>query len=127
LSFKVLLIDDSRTMREVLKVYLMGGEYTFAEAESAELALVLLRTTEVDLIVADINMPGMNGIEFVHALRSDALPRVREVPVILVTGDKSEETVSRVRDAHPDAFLRKPLDAEKLLRTVELLLRVRTQ
>jgi len=123
----VLLIDDSRTMREVLKVYLMGGKFTFDEAESAERALEILRTANVDLIVADINMPGMNGIEFVQAVRSDPLRRVRNVPVVLVTGDKSEETVSRVRDAHPDAFLRKPLDAEKLLRTVELLLRVRAQ
>ncbi len=120
--YKVLIIDDSRTMREVLKVYLMGGKYEFIEAESATRALDVLKLVPVDLIIADINLPRMDGITFLHHVKESNLPRLRSVPVILVTGDKSEELQDRLRGAHADAFLQKPLDAERLVEVVERLL-----
>ncbi len=122
MPYKVLIIDDSRTMREVLKVYLMGGKYEFIEAESATRALDVLKLVPVDLIIADINLPRMDGITFLHHVKESNLPRLRSVPVILVTGDKSEELQDRLRGAHADAFLQKPLDAERLVEVVERLL-----
>ena len=118
----VLLIDDSRTMREVLKVYLMGGKYEFVEAESAARALDLLRTEPVEVVIADVNMPKMDGIQLLHALRRHEDPHVRGIPVILITGDKSEDVHARLKDAHADAFLQKPLRAESLVALVEQLL-----
>jgi two-component system chemotaxis response regulator CheY len=117
--FKVLLIDDSRTMRQVLKVYLMGRKYDFVEADGATRALDVLRTREIDLVIADVNMPKIDGIEFVKLVRASDLPRVATVPLILVTGDKSKEMQSRMSDAKADAFLTKPLDADRLVQLVE--------
>jgi two-component system chemotaxis response regulator CheY len=125
LPFKVLLIDDSRTMREVLKVYLMGGKYDFIEAENATRALDLLRLMRIDLVIADINMPKMDGIRFVQTLRHSDLPQLRTIPVILVTSDKSDETRDRARGSDANAFLPKPLDAHALVDVVERLIRDR--
>lgn len=119
---KILIIDDSRTMREVLKVYLMGGRYGFLEAESGARALDILRLELVELVIADINMPAMDGFAFVRAMRANLMPRVRTVPIILITSDKSEEIRDRVKDAHVDAFLGKPVDAGELVAAVEKIL-----
>jgi two-component system, chemotaxis family, chemotaxis protein CheY len=124
--FKVLLIDDSRTMRQVLKVYLMGRKYDFVEADGATRALDVLRTTEIDLVIADVNMPKIDGIEFVKLVRASDLPRVATVPLILVTGDKSKEMQARMSDAKADAFLTKPLDADRLVQLVEEFLAKRS-
>jgi CheY-like chemotaxis protein len=125
LARRVLLIDDSRTMREVLKVYLMGGKYEFEEAESAQRALEILRTTQVDLVIADINMPNMDGFELLEVIRSSELPTVRAVPIVLVTSDKTEAMKKRIRDSKADAFLQKPIQADRLVDTVERLVRER--
>jgi two-component system chemotaxis response regulator CheY len=118
----ILLIDDSRTMREVLKVYLMGGRFSFLEAETGAQALDLLRLGDVDLVIADINMPEMDGFQFVRAVRASNMARVRDVPIILVTSDKSEEVRQHVKDVHVDAFMQKPVSAGKLVACVEQLL-----
>jgi two-component system chemotaxis response regulator CheY len=120
--FQVLLIDDSRTMRQVLKVYLMGGKYEFIEADSATRALDLLRVMRIDLVIADVNMPRVDGIAFVEAVRASELPQVAEVPIILVTGDKSKEMHARILDAKANDSLTKPIDADRLLQIVERLL-----
>jgi two-component system chemotaxis response regulator CheY len=120
--FQVLLIDDSRTMRQVLKVYLMGGKYEFIEAESATRALDLLRVMRIDLVIADVNMPRVDGIAFVEAARASDLPQVAKVPIILVTGDKSKEMQARIMEAKADGSLTKPLDSDRLVQIVEGLL-----
>jgi two-component system chemotaxis response regulator CheY len=122
LPFQVLLIDDSRTMREVLKVYLMGGKYQFIEADSATRALDLLRVMRIDLVIADVNMPRVDGIAFVEAVRASELPHVAEVPIILVTGDKSKEMHARILEAKADDSLTKPIDEGRLNQIVERLL-----
>jgi two-component system chemotaxis response regulator CheY len=119
---KVLLIDDSRTMREVLKVYLMGGRYEFVEANTGSYALDVLRRERVDLVIADVNMPQMDGFQFVRAVRASNTSTVRSVPIILVTSDKSEHVRQQARDVHVDAFMQKPVSATKLLECVEKLL-----
>jgi two-component system chemotaxis response regulator CheY len=123
--YRVLLIDDSRTMREVLKVYLMGGQYEFVEAESALRALEILRVEQVDLIIADVKMPGMDGIEFLRTVRSNQKAGTRPPPTILITGDKSFDILSRAEEARPDALLHKPLSSDRLVQLVEELLRDR--
>jgi two-component system chemotaxis response regulator CheY len=123
MTHKVLLIDDSRTMRAVLKVYLMGGTYEFIEADSAARALDVLRVVTVDLIIADVNLPHMDGIAFVRHIRSSEQARLRDVPIIVITSDKSEDLPARSASAHADAFLTKPVQAEVLAETVARLVR----
>jgi two-component system chemotaxis response regulator CheY len=120
--FKVLLIDDSRTMREVLKVYLMGGKYEFVEADGAQRGLDLLRLLQIDLVISDVKMPRVDGIAFVQMVRASDRPHVATVPIILVTSDRSKEMQARLAEADADAFLIKPLDADRLCRVVAELI-----
>jgi two-component system chemotaxis response regulator CheY len=119
---QVLLVDDSQTMREIFKVYLMGGKYVFTEAATAARALQLLRLVKTDIVVADVNMPGMDGLEFVKQVRANERPEVRTVPVVLISGDKSQELGARAVAAGANAFLRKPVDAQQMVTLIEQLI-----
>jgi two-component system, chemotaxis family, chemotaxis protein CheY len=122
MSRQILLIDDSATMREILKVYLMGRGFSFIDCPGAARALEILASQHVDLVIADINMPKMDGLTFVKALRGHVQPSVRDVPVILVTGDRTEDLKARGREAGANGFLQKPLSSEKLMQLVDELL-----
>lgn len=122
MTSQILLIDDSPTMREILKVYLMGRGFSFIDCPGGAKALDVLETQPVDLIIADINMPKMDGITFVRALRANDKPSVRDVPVILVTGDRADDLRARGREAGANGFLQKPLSSETLMQLVDELL-----
>ncbi|MBK6691731.1 MAG: response regulator [Myxococcales bacterium] len=119
---QILLIDDSATMREILKVYLMGRGFSFIDCPGAARALEILSSQPVDLIIADINMPKMDGLTFVRAVRVHELEAVRTVPVILVTGDRADDLKTRGRDAGANGFLQKPLSSDQLMMLVDQLL-----
>ncbi len=119
---QILLIDDSATMREILKVYLMGRGFSFIDCPGAARALEILSSQPVDLIIADINMPKMDGLTFVRAVRVHELEAVRTVPVILVTGDRADDLKTRGRDAGANGFLQKPLASDQLMMLVDQLL-----
>jgi two-component system chemotaxis response regulator CheY len=118
----ILLLDDSRTVREVLKVYLMGRGFSFLEAEDGERALDLLRAGGVDLVLADINVPKLDGLAFLRAARGSSQRAERRVLVVLITADKSVAEKQRSKIALADALLFKPIQREELLRVVSDLL-----
>lgn len=122
MSRQILLIDDSATMREILKVYLMGRGFSFIDCPGAARALEVLASQHVDLVIADINMPKMDGLTFVKTLRASEQPSMRDVPVILVTGDRGEDLKTRGKEAGANGFLQKPLSSEKLMQLVDELL-----
>lgn len=122
LTQTILLVDDSKTMREVLKVYLMGRDFEFLDAEDAERALRVLRLVPVSLVIVDLKMPKMDGLAFLKNLRASDLPALRRVPVIMVTGEKSSEYQSRAMAAGANAFLQKPLDSRRATEAVDRLL-----
>ena len=111
----VLLLEDSHTIRHILRVYLMKLKLDFLEADRAEQGLRLLSTQPVDLVIADVNMPGgMDGLEFVRQVRASELPRVRQVPVVLLTGGKALDLEARALQAGASEFVRKPISIDSL-------------
>ncbi len=118
----ILLVDDSKTMREVLKVYLMGRQFEFLEAEDAGRGLRVLRLVPVSLVIVDLKMPKMDGLEFLRQLRGSELPALRRVPVIMVTGEKSSEYQTLAMTAGANGFLQKPLDSGRATEAVDRLL-----
>ena len=114
----ILVVDDSPTARNVLKTHLAGIQLACVEAEDAARALQLLHQQPITLVIADINMPGMDGIAFVQELRAQALPHLRDLPVILITGEKGSELRERGLAAGANAFLQKPVTPENLRDTV---------
>ena len=110
----VLLVDDNATIRNVIKIYLMGLDLVFLEADRAEAALEILRSARVQLILADNQMPGMDGIAFVEHVRRDTRISVRTIPILLLTGDKSADLEARGRAAGANEFIAKPVSNVQL-------------
>lgn len=122
MSTNVLLVDDSPTVRNILKIYLMNLKVSIVEAEDAQRALQLLRLVPVSVVIADINMPNMDGITFVKEVRASAQAQVQKVPVILLTAEKGEDLRQRGSAAGANAFIQKPVSHEELTKTVRQFL-----
>jgi two-component system chemotaxis response regulator CheY len=118
----VLLVDDSPTVRNIVKIYLMNLKVSTVEADDATRALQILRLVPVSLVIADINMPGMDGITFVREVRASAMPQVRSVPILLLTAEKNVDLRQKGTEAGANAFIQKPVSHHELTETVRQFL-----
>ncbi|MCY1073579.1 response regulator [Archangium lansingense] len=114
----VLLVDDSDTIRHILKVYLMKLKLDFLDADRADRGLKLLGSNPVDLVIADFNMPGMTGLEFVRQVRANARTEVNRVPILLLTGGKAPDLEQRALEVGASEFVRKPVSIDSLVSVV---------
>jgi len=114
---RILLVDDSRVTRELMKVYLIGRDVTLLEAADGAEALQKVRADPPDLVVADMRMPHIDGAELCDAMRAD--PATRHVPVVILTSDKDLATRRRAREAGAREVLQKPIQPPALLAAVE--------
>jgi two-component system chemotaxis response regulator CheY len=121
-STNVLLVDDSPTVRNIVKIYLMNLKVSTVEADDATRALQILRLVPVSLVIADINMPGMDGITFVKEVRASAMPQVRSVPILLLTAEKNADLRQKGHEAGANAFIQKPVSHHELTETVRQFL-----
>ena len=122
MAITILVVDDSPTLRGIVKIYLRPLHVDVMDADGGERALQLARLALPSLIVADINMPGMDGITFVKQLRADSRPEVRNIPVIFLTGDKTGELRQRAALAGANDFLEKPVKSGPLQDAVKRIL-----
>jgi len=120
---RLLTIDDSQTVRNLVRVYLMGMNFEFFESARADLGLTILETGAIDLVIADINMPGMDGLAFLREVRASTNAGMRRVPVVLLTSDKSPETRARAISSGASGFVLKPVTSSNLRETVTSLLK----
>ncbi|OFX25825.1 MAG: two-component system response regulator, partial [Anaeromyxobacter sp. RBG_16_69_14] len=111
-----------RKVRTIVRTFLLELRPSFLEATDGERALRLIRLSPVDLVIADVKMDPMDGITFVRTLRQDERPRIRDVPVIMLTGDRSEEIRKQGLEAGANAFVTKPIDPKTLLETIARVL-----
>jgi two-component system chemotaxis response regulator CheY len=118
----VLLIDDSKTIRDIIKIYLMGWPLEFLDADTSERGISLLRVTPVNLVIADIKLPGMDGLQLVKTIRTDLSASFRNVPIILLTGEKGMEMRMRGLESGANGYLSKPIDNATLIDLVAQLL-----
>ena len=114
----VLIVDDSDTIRHIIKLYLAKLKLELLEADRADAGLRSLSERPVDLVIADFNMPGMNGLEFVRRVRANERPEVRRVPILLCTGGKAPELERRALEAGASEFVRKPVSSATLTAVV---------
>jgi CheY-like chemotaxis protein len=118
---KVLIVEDSPTTRSVIKVYLVGHHLEFLEATNGDEGLKIARAERPNVIVVDLKMPGMDGLTFCRHIRGDA--RLRDTPIILLTGSKGEEVRREAMAAGASFFMTKPIDgpalAERIVASVE--------
>jgi two-component system, chemotaxis family, chemotaxis protein CheY len=116
----ILVVDDSLTVRRILTVYLAPLRATVLEAKGATDAVALLATRPVDLMIADVNMPDVDGLALVKLLRSHVDQRLRRLPVVLLTGSDVNRTAGL--EAGANAFLNKPVSPSELFRVIGPLL-----
>jgi two-component system, chemotaxis family, chemotaxis protein CheY len=120
---RVLLVDDSRSIRTLLKIYLMARAFEYIEAESAEAALKVLETETVDLILTDFHMDGMNGADFAATVRANRNVKVSKIPILMMTGDaNAAEVRNKGQKAGINAFVRKPVSCAHLMTLVDTIL-----
>lgn len=108
----VLTVDDSASMRALLRAALTNGGFAVEQAEDGQEALEWLAANEVDVVITDINMPRLDGFGLIEKLRMTALHADR--PILVLTTESSEEKKARARDAGATGWIVKPFDAEKL-------------
>jgi len=118
----ILLVDDSATVRSLVKVFLMGHDFEYLDASGAEHALEILQGRVPDLVIADLNMPGLDGLSFLKRVRLDARPQVRALPLVLFTSDKSADVRERALQAGANEFVRKPVSSNELQDALRRLL-----
>lgn len=120
MSRTVLVVDDDECVRELMGIHLSNAGYRVLTAEDAVVAGGFLLQERIDLLVADIEMPFMDGLDLVRVIRSD--PALASLPVVFVTAHPEHEGVARQLRAE---YLRKPLRADELLASVAKSLRER--
>ena len=115
----IMIVDDSASLRQVAGIALKGAGYEVIEGCDGDDALSQLRGQKVHLIISDVNMPNMDGISFVKALK--LLPRYRFTPVMMLTTESQEERKREGQAAGARAWMVKPFRPEQLLGAVEKL------
>ena len=119
----ILVVDDQPQDIELLEAYLVPQGYEIVKAANGEEALEKLSGNQIDLILLDILMPGMDGFEVIRRIRQDNVHRM--VPIILVTSLKESEDRVKGMEAGCDDFISKPLNKMELLARVRSLLKVK--
>ena len=117
-SGKILVVDDEPQIRRVMRVILVGQGYQIVEARSGEEALRKFREFLPDLVLLDLNMPGMGGLEACREIRSGS-----ETPVVVLTVRNTEDDKVEALDAGADDYITKPFGKKELLARIRAALR----
>lgn len=109
---QILVVDDSDVIRKMLTVDLTSRGYLVEQASGGRGALEKARKTQFDMVVTDQNMPGMDGVTFVKALRE--LESYQKTPVMVLTTETSDEMKARFREAGASGWMSKPFTSERM-------------
>ena len=115
----IMIVDDSASLRQVVCIALRGAGYDAIEARDGQDALNKLTGQKVHLIVSDVNMPNMDGISFVKAVK--ALPAYRFTPIVMLTTESQAEKKAQAQAAGAKAWVLKPFNPTQLLTVVQKL------
>jgi two-component system chemotaxis response regulator CheY len=123
MSLRVLVVDDSPAMRSLLKKILSQSGLpieTVLDAADGVEGLIRLRDNPINLILSDINMPNMDGEEFIRQVRADKA--FRDIPVLMITTDNSTARVLRLRQLGAQGYICKPFSPEMVKQKVLALM-----
>ncbi len=113
MSKKILIAEDSQTMRSlIVSTISMMGEYELIEAANGFEALRILPREKVDLVITDINMPDINGLELISFIKNN--PSYKETPLFIISTEGSEKDREKGLSLGADAYLVKPFNPEEL-------------
>jgi two-component system cell cycle response regulator DivK len=113
----ILIVEDNATNMKLSSFLLESADYTVLMATNAEIGLTLAREHHPDLILMDIQLPGMDGLTATSALKADVA--TRDIPVIALTALAMKGDEERIRAAGCDGYIAKPLDYKDFLATIK--------
>ncbi len=114
---RILVVDDSRVARELMKVYLIARDVELLEAADGFEAMDVVRSQRPDLVLADLRMPRLDGFGLCAALQADAA--LAQLPVVILTSSCDLVTEARLRAAGAREVLRKPIQPRPLIQAIE--------
>lgn len=117
---KILAVDDQLTIRELVTVILGGHDHIIHTADDGLMGLKMAQEGNYDLVITDVHMPKMDGIQFVAKVRQ--LPQYKYTPILMLTTDNSEERKANARIMGASGWLTKPFDPRRLTGAVNKLL-----
>jgi two-component system, chemotaxis family, chemotaxis protein CheY len=115
MAFNILIVDDSSSMRAVIKKVIKVSGFNvgnFLEAADGIEALNILESDWVDLVLSDINMPNMNGLELISKMGEDDM--LRSIPVVMVTTEASDEKMKNAKELGAVGYIKKPFLPEDI-------------
>lgn len=115
----IMVVDDSASLRQVVKIALSGAGYDVLEAADGSDALGKLTGQKIHLIISDVNMPNMDGITFVKEAKK--LPAYKFTPIIMLTTESQESKKLEGQAAGAKAWVVKPFQPEQMLKAVSKL------
>ena len=118
---KILIVDDDATTRKLLGLYLKSKGYEVAYAENGIEGIEKIGLVNPNMIISDLNMPYMDGIEFVKSVRSD--PVRAELPILMVTTEADPEERERALSVGVNGYLVKPVTAEVVTQHIRHILK----
>lgn len=114
---RALIVDDSRSMRQMVSFTLKGAGFEPLEAENGQEALEKLRGQKFGVIITDLNMPVMDGISFIRKARTT--PEARFIPILILTTESQQAKKLEAKAAGATGWILKPFEPEKLLQTLQ--------
>ena len=113
---KILAVDDSASMRQMVNFTLTGAGYQVKDAADGKQGLDLAKAEQFDVIVSDVNMPVMDGIMMIAEIRK--LPQYKRVPILMLTTESSSDKKMAGKQAGATGWIVKPFNPEQLLKTI---------
>lgn len=120
MSKMILTADDSASMRQMVSFTLKGAGYQVVEASDGRDALAKAKSNGVHMVVTDLNMPNMNGIDLIKALRSE--PNYRFIPIVMLTTESQDSKKQEGKAAGATGWIVKPFKPDQLLAVVKKVL-----
>jgi two-component system chemotaxis response regulator CheY len=117
----ILAVDDSPSMRDMVRIALSAAGFRVSQAADGEEALSMARQQAFDLVLSDVNMPRMDGIELIRALRAESA--YKHTPILMLTTESSAERKREGKEAGATGWIVKPFDPASLVATMQRVLR----
>lgn len=127
MAYTILIVDDSKTVRHTIQKSLNMAEVAInelLEAENGAKALEILKTHWVDIVITDINMPIMNGIELIDQMSQEGL--LLAIPVVVISTEGSQTRIDALKEKGIQGYIRKPFTPEALKETLDRVLGEKT-
>ncbi len=114
---KILIVDDSRTVRESLKFFLKEGGYEVIEAGDGQEALKVIDGQTCDLVITDVNMPNMDGLTLIGELRK--MQDFKFTPILVLTTESQQNIMDKGKELGATGWIVKPFDNDKVLAVIK--------